>query len=281
MIRTITTAITTATRHLFANWKMTAAFVALYAALVFALYLFFTTPEARMWQVGLTMLLLLVIPVLFFVLQTMCVEYVQGERKFNAWLARAGREFWKPLLLSLPVLALAWLVIWGLNKVDYSLTTGIREAANAAGTDTAYKAGEERIKTLALVMSVVSALVMYFIVPLVSMHLWIAGLRDGIRKIRIFRVLLRAFAPRSVLTYLLGFIVFGVLPYYIVTMRTPIKSPWLDLSVLGLRIGLALLVLLFGWVVTLGALALLTPQTPVPAAKESEAPTLNAEGATI
>ncbi len=281
MIRTITTAITTATRHLFANWKTTAVFVALYAALVFALYLFFTTPEARMWQVGLTMLLLLVIPVLFFVLQTMCVEYVQGERKFNAWLARAGREFWKPLLLSLPVLALAWLVIWGLNKVDYSLTTGIREAANAAGTDTAYKAGEERIKTLALVMSVVSALVLYFIVPLVSMHLWIAGLRDGIRKIRIFRVLLRAFAPRSVLTYLLGFVVFGVLPYYIVTMRTPIKSPWLDLSVLGLRIGVALFVLLLGWVVTLGALALLTPQTPMPVAKESETPSLNAGGATI
>ena len=262
MIRTIINAITTATRHLFANWKTTAVFVALYAAFVFALYLFFTTPEARMWQVGLTMLLLLVIPVLFFVLQTMGVEYVNRERKFSEWLARAGREFWKPLLLSLPVLALAWLVIWGLNKLDYSLTAGIREAANSAGTDTAYKAGEERIKTLALVMSVVSALVIYFIVPLFSMHLWIATLRDGIKQTLkgFFRVLLRAFAPRSVLTYLLGFVVFGVLPYYIITMRTPIKSPWLDLTVLGLRIALALLVVLIGWIVTVGAMALLQPR---------------------
>ena len=265
MIRTIINAITTATRHLFANWKTTAVFVALYAAFVFALYLFFTTPEARMWQVGLTMLLLLVIPVLFFVLQTMGVEYVNRERKFSEWLARAGREFWKPLLLSLPVLALAWLVIWGLNKLDYSLTAGIREAANSAGTDTAYKAGEERIKTLALVMSVVSALVIYFIVPLFSMHLWIATLRDGIKQTLkgFFRVLLRAFAPRSVLTYLIGFVVFAVLPYYIVTTRTPIKSPWLDLSMLGVRVGLALLVILIGWVITLGSLKLLTTDTRV------------------
>ena len=149
MIRTIINAITTATRALFGNWKTTAVFVVLYAAFVFTLYLFFTTPEARMWQVAFTILLTLLIPVLFFVLQTMGVEYVNSKRKFSELLACAGREFWKPLLLSLPVLVLAWLVIWGLNKLDYSLTAGIREAANSAGTDTAYKAGEERIKNLA------------------------------------------------------------------------------------------------------------------------------------
>ncbi len=262
MLRNIINAITTATRALFGNWKPAAVFVVLYAAFVFALYLFFTTPEARMWQVALTILLLLIIPVLFFVLQTMGVEYVNGERTFSEWLARVGREFWKPLLLSLPVFAVTWLVIWGLNKLDYSLTAGIREAANSASTDGAYQAGEARIKTLALFMTVVSALILYFIVPLFSMHLWIATLRDGIKQTLkgFLRVLLRAFAPRSVLTYLLGFVVFAVLPYYIVTTRTPIKSPWLDLTVLGLRIGLALLVLLIGWVVTLGALAILQPQ---------------------
>lgn len=262
MIRTIINAITTATRNLFANWKTTAVFVLLYAAFVFALYLFFTTPEARMWQVALTILLFLIIPILFFVLQTMGVEYVNSERKFSEVLAQAAREFWKPLLLSLPVFAVTWLVIWGLNMLDASLTTGIREAANAAGTDAAYKAGEERIKNLALIITVASALLLYFLVPLFSIHLWIAAVRDGIRQTLkgIFRVLLRAFAPRSVLTYLLGFVVFGLLPYYIITMRTPIKSPWLDLTVLGARIALALLVILIGWVVTLGSLKLLTTE---------------------
>ena len=262
MLRSIINAITHAIRALFGNWKTAAVFVVLYAAFVFALYLFFTTPEARMWQVALTILLLLLIPVLFFVLQTMGVEYVNGEHTFSEWLARAGREFWKPLLLSLPVFALTWFVIWGLNKLDYSLTTGIREAAQAASTDAAYKAGEARIKNLALIMTVVSALILYFIVPLFSIHLWIAALRDGFKQTLkgIFRVLLRAFAPRSVLTYLLGFVVFGVLPYYIITMRTPIKSPWLDLTVLGVRITLALLVVLIGWIVTVGAMALLQPR---------------------
>ena len=262
MLRTIINAITTATRILFGNWKTTAVFVVFYAAFVFALYLFFTTPEARMWQVALTILLLLVIPVLFFVLQTMGVEYVNGERTFSEWLARVGREFWKPLLLSLPVFAVTWLVIWGLNKLDYSLTAGIREAANSAGTEGAPQAGEARIKNLTLFMTVVSALILYFIVPLFSIHLWIATLRDGFKQTLkgIFRVILRTFAPRSVLTYLLGFVVFAVLPYYIITMRTPIKSPWLDLTVLGLRIGLALLVFLLGWVVTLGSLKLLTTE---------------------
>jgi hypothetical protein len=270
-----------ASRALLGNWKTTAVFVVIYAAFVFAVYLFFTTPEARMWQVALTFLLTLLIPILFFMLQTMGVEYVNGERPFGEWLARVSREFWKPLLISLPVIALTWLVIWGLNKLDFTLTTGIREAASAAGTDAAYKAGEERIKNLALGITVVSALILYFLVPLFSIHLWIATLRDGFKQTLtgIFRVLLGAFAPRSVLTYLLGFVVFGVLPYFIITTRTPIKSPWLDLTVLGLRIALALLVALIGWVVTVGALSLLTPQTPMPVATEAEAPPLNAEAA--
>ncbi|HEX4949896.1 MAG TPA: hypothetical protein VFZ34_24735 [Blastocatellia bacterium] len=259
MIRNIINAITTATRAFFGNWKTAVIFVLLYAVFVFAVYLFFTTPEARMWQVALTVLLLLVIPVLFFVLQTMGVEYVNGERKFSELLARAGREFWKPLLVSLPVMALTWLAIWGLNTLDHTMTAGIRDAASSAGTDAAFKAGEERIKTLALTITVVSALILYFIVPLFSIHLWIAAVRDGIKQTLkgILRVLLRAFAPRSVLTYLLGFVVFGVLPYYILTMRTPIKSPWLDLTLLGARIALALLVVLMGWVVTVGALSIL------------------------
>ncbi|MBL8208481.1 MAG: hypothetical protein JNM09_29900, partial [Blastocatellia bacterium] len=204
--------ITNATRALLGNWKMIAMFVVIYAAFVFALYLFFTTPEARMWQVALTFLLMLLIPVLFFVLQTMGVEYVNGEGKFSEWLARVGREFWKPLLISLPVIALTWLAIWGLNTLDTNLTAGIRDAAASAGTDAAYKAGEERIKTIAFTITVLSALILYFIVPLFSIHLWIATLRDGFKQTLkgILRVLVRAFAPGSVLTYLIGFVVFGV-----------------------------------------------------------------------
>ena len=281
MFRSMFDAIITAARSFFGNWKTMAAFVALFTALVIAVYLFFTTPEAKTWQVALTFLLTLAIPVLFFMLQTLGVEYVNREHKLSEMLARTGKEFWKLLIISLPVIALTWLVVWGINKFDVSLTAGIRDAANSAGTAVAEKAGEERIKTLATTITIVNALILYFIVPLFSIHLWIATLQAGFKQaiVGLLRIIVRAFAPRSVLTYLLGLIIFGVLPYYIITTRTPIKSPWLDLTMLGLRIALALLVIMIGWIITVGALALMTPPQPLSTNAETELSPLSSEAA--
>ncbi len=262
MLRNIFKAITSAVRTLFGNWRTVAAFVVLYTAFVFALYLFFTTSEANIWKIALSILLTIVLLILFFVLQAMSVNYSGQERELSTLLTQAGREFWKLLVLTLPLIILTGLVIWGVNKLGTSVTTGIREAAMSAGAEAKIKAGEERIKTLELITTSVIALLIYFIVPLFSIHLWIATLRDGIRQtLKGFgRIILRAFAPHSVLTYLLGFLVFGVIPYSIITTRTPLKNPWLDLSVLGLRITLALLIGLLGWVVTVGTLKLLTTE---------------------
>lgn len=260
MLRNIINAITSATRALFGDWKTMVVFVVFYAAFVFSLYLFFTTPEARLWQVALTLLLLLIIPILFFVLQAMSVNYTNAETKLNDLLVRAGREFWKLLLISLPLIALVWLLVWGINKLEFIGVTGIREAATSSDK---IKAGEERIKLINTIVFTVNGLLLYFILPLLSIQLWIAVSRDGFKQTlkSLGRVILRAFAPRSLLTYLLGFIVFGVLPYFIITTRTPIKSPWVDLSVLGIRIALALLVMLIGWVVTLGAMRILSTES--------------------
>ncbi len=210
-----------------------------------------------MWQVALTLLLMIIIPVLFFMLQAMGVKYTNAEIKLSDLLRLAGRDFWKLLLISLPFIALVWFLVWSVNKLEFMGVTGIREAAQSSEQ---IKTGEARIKLINTVAFTVNALLLYFILPLLSIQLWIAVLRDGLKQTfkGILRVLLKAFAPRLVLTYLLGFVVFGVLPYYIITTRTPIKSPWMDLSVLGLRIGLALLVILIGWVVTLGAMAKLS-----------------------
>ncbi len=262
MIRNIINAISTAIKSLFTNWKTTATFVLLYTLFVGAVYLFFTTPEARFWQVGLTFLLMLVMPILFFMLQSMGVNYT--NLKLSELLSKAAREFWKLFIVTLPIILLTWLVIWSINKIDSSFTTGLREAANSASTATKIKEAEDRIKMLSTIVTFVNALIMYFIVPLFSIQLWIATLRDGMGQTlkNIFRIIFKAFAPRSVLTYVLGFVIFGVLPYYLITMRTPIKSPWMDLSVLGIRIIAALLFLLFGWIVTVGALSLLSPPLP-------------------
>lgn len=271
MFRNILNAIRTAASQFFLNWKTGLAFAILYAAFVFSVYLFFTTAEARIWQVALTFLLMFLIPVLFFVLQTLGVKYTNTDSKLSDLLAQAGREFWKLLLISLPFIALVWLLVWGVNKIEFMSVTGIREAAMNSEQ---IKTGESRIKLINTAAFAVNGLLMYFILPLLSIQLWIAVLRDGFKQTlrRIGILLFKAFAPNLVITYLLGFLVFGILPYFIITTRTPIKSPWMDLSILGVRIALALLVVLAGWVVTLGAMKILTLEhassSPTPPAEQ-------------
>ncbi len=262
MIRNILDVFTSATRTFFGNLKNLAAFTFIYALLVYACYLFFTTPEARIWQVGLTILLTLLIPILFFVLQVMSVKYANADNNFSELLRRGFTEFWKLFLISLPFLLLFGLAIWGLIKLKNSMTTRIENTPTETAAQ--IKAADLQLKNVARGFWAIHGLLMYFILPLFSIQLWITTLRDGCAQTfkRIFSAILQAFAPRSVVTYLLGFLVFAVIPYFIITTRTPIKSPWMDLSVLGIRIALALLIALVGWIVTVGALTGLTPEKP-------------------
>jgi hypothetical protein len=77
MLKNVTIALAAAVRAFFSNWRLTAAFVVVYAGLLAALYYFFTTPLARLWQVGLNFVLALVAPAFFFLLQAMGVSYAQ------------------------------------------------------------------------------------------------------------------------------------------------------------------------------------------------------------
>ena len=258
MIQTILTSLRTSTQAFFGNWKKPGVFTALYALLVFALYLFFTTPEAKLWQIAFSILLIVLIPILFFVLQVMSVKYTNVDSTLNDLLKRGFSECWKLFLISLPFILLTWLAMWGMTKLNTSMITRIENAP--AETTAQIKASEQNLKNLAWAFSAAWALLLYFILPLFSIQLWITTLREGFAPTlkRIFSVILRAFAPRSVITYLLGFIIFAVIPYFIITTRTPVKSPWLDLSLLGFRIALGLFIALAGWVVTVGSLSLFT-----------------------
>ena len=258
MILNILTSLRTSTQAFFGNWKNLGVFTALYVLLVYALYLFFTTPEAKLWQIGFSILLAILIPILFFALQVMSVKYTSVDSTLNDLLKRGFSEFWKLFLISLPFILLTWLAIWGMTKLNTSLTTRIENAPTE--TTAQIKSAEQNLKNLAWGFSAVWALLLYFILPLFSIQLWITTLREGFAPTlkRIFRVILRAFAPLSVITYLFGFIIFAVIPYFILTTRTPSKSPWLDLGLLGFRIALGLFIALVGWVVTVGSLSLLT-----------------------
>jgi hypothetical protein len=66
--------------------------------------------------------------------------------------------------------------------------------------------------------------------------------------------LARAFAPRSVLIYIAGFLIFGVAPYFLLFKTTSTKHAWLELSLLVARLVAVFALTLFGWAITVRAL---------------------------
>jgi hypothetical protein len=242
MLKNVTTALAAAGRAFFSNWRLMAAFVVVYAGLLAALYYFFTTPLARLWQVGLNFVLALVAPALFFLLQAMGVSYAQEGAAAGATLARAARLCLKLVAASVPVLLLALLFGYGLGWV------GEKMAGHGGGWPVGAKG---------TLLSAVWYLLMCFALPLVAVHSWLAASRGGVGQVfkGIGRVIARALAPRSALIYAVGLVVFAVIPYFLIVPRTPAKNPWVDMTLLGVRLALALLLILVGWVVTLGALS--------------------------
>jgi hypothetical protein len=123
-------------------------------------------------------------------------------------------------------------------------------------------------------ISTVQYLLFCLILPLAAIHLWIAAARDGLVQSfkRSPRILARAFAPRSVVIYVIGFIFFAVLPYFLVVTRTPVTNAWLDAGLLVGRLALAALFSLTGWVVTVGALAQRGEANQINIAQQHEGP---------
>ncbi|HEY0172931.1 MAG TPA: hypothetical protein VGB98_18070, partial [Pyrinomonadaceae bacterium] len=117
-------------------------------------------------------------------------------------------------------------------------------------------------------------LLLGFALPLLAAHLWLAAAREGLGATlkSLHRVAGRAFAPRSVLVYALGLVVFGLTPYFVIYTRTAVSNGSAELFIFGLRLALAFALTLTGWLITLGALARVTPPlaeapaTPEPAA---------------
>ena len=105
------------------------------------------------------------------------------------------------------------------------------------------------------------------VLPLAAIHLWLATVRDGLgAAIRRFLTLLaRAFSPQSVLIYFVGFLIFAVVPYFLLFRTTQTKHAWLELSFFILRLVVVYALTLFGWTITVRALA----ATPVAEARPS------------
>ncbi|NOT63778.1 MAG: hypothetical protein HOP19_26485 [Acidobacteria bacterium] len=244
MFTDIKNAVVNAERKLFAHFGTTLVALLLYVFLLAVLYAFLTIGERTATQVILSLLVLpLLFVILFFSLQSLGVSYTRVGVNATYLLRRALSDCWKLLIVSLPLILLAWLLHYAYGKatgkLDYDQEHGWH------GTT---------LKWLWL-------FVFCLALPLMAMHLWIAAVREGIgATLRGYLGhMARAFAPRSLAVYVLAWIINGLLAYVLLFgFKTQFGGPWAELMLLGLRIALAALLVFMAWFVSLGALAEVT-----------------------
>ncbi len=217
------TAIISAVRVLLSNRRSLLLMLAVYIGLLAAIYLFVSTREATVCQLLLTFITVIVAPALFFVLQAATVSYASGP------ISRGLiKNSFKLIVVSVPVIALTLVAVYSLNK----------------------------LQTHPTIVTTVRYLLLTVIVPLLIVQLWISVSNGGIKCLR--NVLARAFAPQSVLVYACGFLIFAVVPYLLLQKTMPNARPWLEMSLFVVRLGLSALLILLGWVTTVGALSILS-----------------------
>jgi hypothetical protein len=290
MTKEALSSIFSAARGILRDWPALAALAVLYAALVSACGLFVTTREATAWQVFLTFALAAAVPLLLFVVLAGCANYAVGHRRAVPLVARSLRGFWKVLLLGLPVLALTVLAVWGMNKLEARVRhdpaaeagetfngegAGSESAPDRNSTEGAAARRKPKVRWAYVFYWSLRLLLLGLVLPLLAAHLWLAAARDGLGAAlrRAPRLVARAFSPRSVLIYAVGMILFALVPYFLLTRGAALGTGWLEVTLFSARVGLALLLTLFGWLTTLTALA----QTfgggaPAPAAVSTPAP---------
>ena len=207
-------AIISAVRTLFSNRRSLLLILAVYTGLLAVIYLFVSTREATVSQLLLTFVTVIVAPALFFVLQA---AIVNSHNLIKNTL--------KLIVVSVPVIGLTVLAVYGLNKLETHPT----------------------------IVTTVRYLLLAVIGPLLVVQLWI-GVGNGMR---VRNVLTRTFAPQSVFVYALGFLIFAVVPYLLLHKTLTLQRPWLELSLMIVRLSLSALLILLGWVLTVRTLSIL------------------------
>lgn len=232
-------------------------FASIYAFLLVASYIFIWIREATIWQVLVTYALMILIPISFFTLQASIIDRVVDQKfRWRVILIDAL----KFLAVTIPVLLLAWLLYYLLNKIAarYPAPVVVPPVDKAAPPTTA------PLHWPSLIFTTLRFVLWGLAVPLAAIHLWIAVAGGGPKSFfkRIGSALARAFSSDSVLIYGLGLIIFFVLPYVILVPTFTIGGNKTEFAFFGLRLLLAFLFSLVGWVSTLTSLARNVPVLP-------------------
>lgn len=223
----------TAIRLLFRSKLTLLLLVMIYGGLLGAGYLFVSTREATIVQLVVTFALVIAVPVLFFALQAVSVNYVSHQTEIFS-LKKAAYDCLRLLAVSVPLIAVTALAFYGLGKINSHQTVVLTVRYLLAGV----------------------------IAPLLAIQLWVAASRDGLQSLlrRLHRVAAKTFAPQSVFVYACGVVVFAVAPYFLVFHTTQTERAWLEVSLLTARLVASALLILFGWVTTVGTLSILSQQ---------------------
>lgn len=253
MFKQLFSAMASSSRILFRNWRALIILVLLNVAMIGAGYRFFVTREATIIQLVLTLLLALLASALFFLLQAMALGLKTPNQRLLALLGGSLSNFWKLVVISLPLVLVAVLAAYVLGRIE---APGVDQAVNAALPRPGSQKPTPPLEWYAVALRALRYILFGVVFPLAAIHLWMATERDGLK--RAFKLsahtLARAFAPQAVVTYAIGLVFFAVIPYFLIVTKTSATSAWLDVALLGSRLVLAVVFSLIGWVVTVGAL---------------------------
>ena len=220
----------TAIRLLFRNKFTLLLLVMIYGALLGAGYLFVSTREATISQLILTLVLVVLAPALFFALQAVSVNYVSGASA-TSLVKKTAYDSLRLVAVSVPLILVTALAVYGLGKINSHLT----------------------------VVTAARYLLIGVIAPLLTIRLWVTASRDGLGPLlrRAPQTAVKAFAPQAVFIYACGALIFAIAPYFLISHSNQIERAWLEVSLLVVRLVVSAVLILFGWVTTVGTLSLL------------------------
>ena len=227
-------AASTALRSLVRSWTTLGLLAVLYGGLLVAGYLFVSTREATITQLVITLAAIVVAPALFFALQAVSVNYATNTGA-KVLLRKTAVDSLRLIVVTVPVMLLTALAVYGLNQI-YSHPTLV-------------------IGALFLLVGVVA--------PLLAIQLWVAASSEGLRCLlrRAHVVAASAFAPQPLFVYACGVLCFAVAPYLLIFFHVEIERTWLEVSLLVVRLVVSALLMLIGWVTTVGTLSILAKQS--------------------
>ena len=251
---------------IFANFGALLVFAIIYAFLLVASYIFISIREATVWQVLVTYALMILIPLGFFTLQAAIINRAIDQKlRWRVILIDAV----KFLVVTILVLLVVWLLHYLLNKVSARYPAPVVEIpppTNGAQPTTPTK---PPLHWPSLIFATLRFVLWGVALPLAAIQLWIAIAGGEVRSLfakSIFKrtgsALARAFSADSVLIYGLGLIIFFVLPYVILVPTLRFNGNKTEFAVFGLRLLLAFVFSLLGWVLTLTTFARAEPSLP-------------------